>query len=413
MIRRDSNKSSQRTILAGIALACAILPGCGQSTRNFVARLSGATSEIGHTLVTPALRVMPGGADDAPASAESNPHLIRDPFLAPASNEFVGPAGEHAYRRSADVPAAVESPRREGEGTDRLAYLDRELERLAAAMETGAPRVSSAPEWARQAAPFDAAPERAAEPDPAELQGRFDELASREVPTRNVALNHLATHTSGGGGSVPEDLASSPDPGESHLSMIVDSARLPARVREWSRAVEREMTTGSSPTSVLPDVTAGPPQQPRLPARPTAGDELDVRQAMLDDGTDQRPAAPPAPPILDFDTEGTTELPSIELAMSFDAPGPAAPHLDASVSAGYESRTSGWRGHADRNDSAATGSADAAPRTLPEINFARRASPVREPVLSRFRGPLAIGLSLLLVLFAGAAFRRHVLNRDA
>jgi hypothetical protein len=273
--------------------------------------------------------------------------------------------------------------------------------------------VRSDPDWARQAVPFEAAAERASEPRPAELQSRFDELASRETAARNDERSHRSAQRSGGGGSVPEDLASSPDPGESHLSMIVDSDRLPARFREWSRAVERETTTGSYPASVLPDVASEPPQQPRIPARPTAGGELDVRRAMLEDTTDMRPVAPPAPPLLDFEAEGTAELPPIELAMSVDAPGPAAPHLDAHMSAGFGSRGSGWRGHVDRNGAAATGSAGSAPRMLPEINFGRRALPVREPVLSRFRGPLAIGLSLLLALFAAAAFRRHVVNRDA
>ena len=424
MIGRDLNKSSHLSVLAGIALACAILPGCGQSSRNFVARLSGATSEIGHTLARPALRVMPGGADDAPASAESNPHLIRDPFLAPASDESVAPAGGHSHRRLADVPSAVEAPRREAgqssgpaiRDADRLAYLDRELERVAAAMqEAGARRVRSAPEWARQGAPLDAAAERTSEPGSAELHSRFDELASREAAPRSVELSRFSAQASsvGGGGSVPEDLASSPDPGESHLSMIVDSDRLPARFREWSQAGNRETTIGSRPASVLPDVASEPPQQPRIPARPTAGGEFDVRRAMLEAGTDTRPVAPPAPPIMAFEGEGTTEMPPIELAISVDAPGPAAPHLDASVSAGFGPRTSGWRGHADRNGSAAINSAESAPRALPEINFARRATPVREPVLSRFRGPLAIGLSLLLVLFAAAAFRRHVATRDA
>lgn len=422
MPRSEQTYRRQLTSCLALAVACSVLSGCGQNSRTFLARLAGKPADAGHTLAGPGS--MPRQATGTP-DENAHPHLIRDPFLGQTrAGAIFQAAGQREDERSHDRGAAG----RESTGDtasmtppDQRAYLDGQLERLAAAMQEAPPRVPPQPE-AKLEYPWafgDPHTGHSTPVSPEELRRRFEQLASREpvgagsrgwTSGGRAAGADRSVRPNDAFGSVPEELAPAPDSGESHLAMIVDTQLVPPRSRRrWSAAGDRGVA----------EFAAGPafPTLPgdRRPQSPETTGPADASRRSADAGFGRTASAPvlsrqfEREQPVDKSADEATVLPAIELAMNVDAPGPAAPQVaNAGSAAGKRSGT--WRGpsdHAYRGSHAV----DSTPRTLKPVEFGNRPASRDGAALSWFPGWLALVLGGLLVLLAGTALRRGAFRR--
>ncbi|HUG93388.1 MAG TPA: hypothetical protein VML55_21295 [Planctomycetaceae bacterium] len=362
MNSRQSHSTRRFTVWFAAGLCSAALAGCGHSGRSFLARLPGGGHDTGHT--SAGIPDVPSSG--SPAGRTRTGVLTRDPFL------DQGPLDSPVTAELEQVSGTVTEPAGAGAppGSEGLAYLDRQLERLEATLSAqGGQHVRPIPSPRRESAvPL------AARSTPS--------TAPSTVPDPRTMFEHLARREA----SVMEELAPSPRAGQSHLSMIVDSHVVPPRLGHRSGRF-----------SSVPAPAAGAPDFLGIENHAAGGTGQGV-PVPLPTQPLFATADPPTPPGFDSsedDDESPELLPAIEVRLDVDAPPPPAPDVGGL-----------WRRQADHPLPVTRRPGDKAPRALEPIEFGEQPETAATSNLSRFRGPLIIVLGLLLVAGAAAGMRR-------
>jgi hypothetical protein len=341
------------------------------------------------------------------AASAAGSGLTRDPFL--ESPDLASAASRPADRRAGGAAVAATSPRRtvpngtQPRAADGLGYLDRQLERLDAAMREAAGEDVRAVAW------LDGEDLQVAQgPEQADPRAMFDQLARRESSLPGIAPVHPGPSLTMDALPPPfaearsgmEELQPSPDAHASHLARIVDSNLVPRRGYEQpGDPGPREAMPRIQPDflGVEAAVSEAPPG---APSTAMVGPEV---PHVAGDFLEQSPFEPPlsrhSSGARGFEDEPET-LPALDVAMNVDAPAPSAPLVG-----------NAWSPPPNRAAFSPSRASRETPRTLAAIDFSKQSPAAPAPALARFRGPLIVVFGLLLVLFAGAAIRRQAAAR--